>query len=195
MSLPCPSLLATGRPAAAKVCKGPRSTSGLPLIGSSQIPAPPWLGRVCWLRWHRYQDYGVFLGALQECQAFAQVCACLAGGNEDKGRPKYYGRLTLVRGRQRIMDEGQHVPSVLQVARHVPHLRVAKPVVQYFCINQGDWKGGRPVVDARNSVPVYRYVIFHDCRKTPQEHRRQELWKLTPFAKVHLNPTICFFEL
>ena len=33
----------------------------------SQIPAPPWLGRVCWLRWCHYQDYGVFLGALQEC--------------------------------------------------------------------------------------------------------------------------------
>ena len=85
------------------------------------------------------------------------------------------------------MDEGQHTPSVLQVARHVPHLRVAEPVVQYFRINQGDWKGGRPVIDARNSVPVYGYVIFHDRRKTPQEHRRQELLKLTPFAEVHLK--------
>ena len=93
------------------------------------------------------------------------------------------------------MDKGQHVPSVLQVARHVPHLRAAEPVIQYFCINQGDWKGGRPVVDARNSVPVLGYVILNDCRKTPKEHRQQELLKLTPFAEVHLNPTICFFEL
>ena len=82
----------------------------------SQIPAPPWLGRVCWLRWRPYQDYRVFLGTLQERQAVAQVHACLVGGNEDEGCPKHYGRLTLVRGRQRIMDEGQHTPSVLQVA-------------------------------------------------------------------------------
>ena len=161
----------------------------------SQIPAPPWLGRVCWLRWHRYQDYGVFLGTLQECQAVTQVRACLVGGNEDEGCPKHYGRLTLVWGWQHTMDEGQHALSMLQVAWHVPHLRAAEPVVQYFCINQGDWKGGHPVVDARNSVPVYGYVIFHDCWKMPQEHRRQELLKLTPFAEVHLNPMICFFEL
>ena len=120
----------------------------------SQIPDPPWLGRVCRLRWHRYQDYGVFLGALQEHQAIAQVRVCLAGRNKDEGCPKHYGRLTLVRGRQRRTDEGQYAPSVLQVAQHVPHLRVAEPVIQYFHINQGDWKGRRPVVDARNSVPV-----------------------------------------
>ena len=82
----------------------------------SQIPAPLWLGRVCWLRWHRYQDYGVFLGTLQERQAVAQVCACLVGGNKDEGRSKHYGRLTLVWGWQCITDDGQHVPSVLQVA-------------------------------------------------------------------------------
>ena len=67
---------------------------------------------------------------------------------------------------QRMTDEGQHMPSVLQVTRHVPHLRVAEPVIQYFRINQGDWKSGRPVIDARNSVPVYGYVIFHDGRKS-----------------------------
>ena len=161
----------------------------------SQIPAPPWLGRVCWLRWHRYQDYGVFLGTLQERQAVAQVCACLVGGNEDEGRSKHYGRLTLVRGRQRMMDEGQHAPSVLQVARHVPHLRVVEPVVQYFRINQGDWKSGRPVVDARNSVPVYGYVIFHDGQKMPQEHRREKLLKLVPFAKVHFDAAVGLFKL
>ena len=148
----------------------------------SQIPAPPWLGRVCWLRWCRYQDYGVFLGALQERQAIAQVRACLVGGNEDEGCSKHYGRLTLVRGQQHMTDEGQHMLSVLQVARHIPHLRVVEPVVQYFRINQGDWKSGRPVVDARNSVPVYGYVIFHDGRETPQEHRREKLLKLAAFA-------------
>ena len=138
-----PSLLAMGRPAAVKVCRGPRSTSGLPLIGSRvKYLLPPWLGRVCWLGWRRYQDYGVFLGALQECQAVAQVRACLVGGNEDEGCPKHYGRLTLIRGRQHITDKGQHMPSVLQVAQHVPHLRAGEPVIQYFCINQGDWKGG-----------------------------------------------------
>ena len=137
----------------------------------SQIPAPPWLGRVCWLRWHRYQDYGVFLGTLQERQAVMHVRACLVGRNEDEGRSKHYGRLTLVRGWQRMTDEGQHAPSVLLVARYVPHLRVVEPVVQYFRINQGDWKSGRPVVNAQNSVPVHGYVIFHDGRKTPQEHR------------------------
>ena len=82
----------------------------------SQIPAPPWLGRVCWLRWHRYQDYRVFLGALQERQVVAQVRACLVGRNEDKGCSKHYGRLTLLWGRQHMMDEGQHALSVLQVA-------------------------------------------------------------------------------
>ena len=89
--------------------------SGLPLIGSRVKYLPlPCLGKVCWLRWHCYQDYRVFLGALQECQAIAQVRARLVGGNEDKGRSKHYGRLTLVWGR--IMDEGQHMPSMLQVA-------------------------------------------------------------------------------
>ena len=82
----------------------------------SQIPAPPWLGRVCWLKWHRYQEYGVFLGALQEHHAVAQVHACLVGGNEEEGRSKHYGRLTLVWGQQRITDKGQHAPSVLRVA-------------------------------------------------------------------------------
>ena len=161
----------------------------------SQIPAPPWLGRVCWLRWHHYQDYGVFLGALQECQAVAQVHACLVGGNKDEGRSKHCGRLTLVRGQQRIMDEGQHAPSMLQVTRHVPHLRVVEPVIQYFHINQGDWKNGRPVIDARNSVPVYGYVIFHDGWKTPQEHRREKLLKLAPFAKVHFDVAVGLFKL
>ena len=161
----------------------------------SQKPAPPWLGRVCWLRWHCYQDYGVFLGALQKHQAVAQVCACLVGGNKDEGCSKHYGRLTLVRGRQRMTHEGQHMPSVLQVARHIPHLRVDEPVIQYFRINQGDWKSGRPVVDARNSVPVYGYVIFHDGQKTPQEHRREKLLKLAPFAKVHFDAAVGLFKL
>ena len=161
----------------------------------SQIPSPPWLGRVCWLGWHCYQDYRVFLGALQERQAVTQVRACLVGGDEDEGRSKHYGRLTLVRGRQRIMDEGQHVLSVLQVTRHVPHLRVAEPVIQYLHINQGDWKSGCPVVDARNSVPVYGYVIFHDGRKMPQEHRQEKLLKLAPFAKVHFDAAVCLFKL
>ena len=68
----------------------------------SQIPAPLWLGKVCWLRWHRHQDYGVFLGTLQECQAIAQVRACLVGGNEDEGHSKHNGRLTLVWGQQLV---------------------------------------------------------------------------------------------
>ena len=34
MSLPHPSLLAMGRVAAVNECRGPRSTSGLPLMGS-----------------------------------------------------------------------------------------------------------------------------------------------------------------
>ena len=57
----------------------------------SQVPALPWLGRVCWLGRHRYQDYGVFLGVLQECQAITQVCACLVGRNKDTGSAAYNG--------------------------------------------------------------------------------------------------------
>ena len=161
----------------------------------SQIPAPPWFGRVCWLRWHHYQDYEVFLGALQERQAVMQVRACLVGGNEDEGCSKHYGRLTLVWDRQHMTDEGQHALSALQVARHIPHLRAAEPVVQYFRFNQGDWKSGHPVVDAQNSVPVYGYVIFHDGRKMPQEHRREKLLKLVPFAKVHFDVAVGLFKL
>ena len=81
----------------------------------SQVPALPWLGRVCWLGRHRYQDYGVFLDILQERKAVSQVRAYLVGGNKDEGCPKHYGRLTLVWGQQHIMDEGQHVPSMLQI--------------------------------------------------------------------------------
>ena len=72
----------------------------------SQVPALLWLGRVCWLGLCHYQNYGVFLGILQERQAVAQVRACLVGGNEDEGHPKHYGRLTLVWGRQHIMGRG-----------------------------------------------------------------------------------------
>ena len=75
------------------------------------------------------------------------------------------------------------------------HTGVGEPVVQYLRINQGDRKRGRPVVDARNGVPVYTYLVFHDCGKTPQEHWRQELLELVSLAEMHLNPTICFFEL
>ena len=122
--------------------------------------------------------------------------SCVLGGrNEDKGCSKHYGRLTLVRGRQHMTDEGQHVPSMLQVAWHVPHLRVVEPVVQCFRINQGDWKSGRPVLDARNSVPVYGYVIFHDGREMPQEHRREKLLKLAPFAKVYFDVAVGLFKL
>ena len=54
----------------------------------SQVLALPWLGRVCWLGRCHYQDYRVFLGIFQERQAITQVCACLAGGNEDEGCPQ-----------------------------------------------------------------------------------------------------------
>ena len=138
--------------------------SGLPLIGSrvKYLPLRGW-GEYVGLDGVVTRTTESSLAPFRNIRLSTQVCACLVGRNEDEGCPEHYGRLTLVRGRQRITDEGQHAPSVLQVARHVPHLRVAEPVVQYFCINQGDWKGGSPVVDARNSVPVYGYVIFHDC--------------------------------
>ena len=172
MSPPRPSLLATGEAGGGEGVQGTLIHVGAATdMKQSQILAPPWLGRVCWLRWRRYQDYGVFLGTLQERQAVAQVRACLVGGNKDKGCSKHYGRLTLVWGRQHMTDEGQHAPSVLLVTLHVPHLWVVEPVVQYFRINQGDWKSGCPVIDAQNSVPVHGYVIFHDGRKMPQEHR------------------------
>ena len=81
----------------------------------SQIPALPWLGRVCWLKWHRYQDYRVFLGTLQECQAITQVPACLVGGNEDKGGSKTLWQVDPCTGSAAVMDEGQHALSMLQV--------------------------------------------------------------------------------
>ena len=90
--------------------------SGLPLIGS-RVKYLPLRG------WGEYVGLDgvttrttVFLGILQECQAVAQVSACLVGRNKDEGRPKHYGRLTLVWGWQRITDEGQHALSMLQVA-------------------------------------------------------------------------------
>ena len=98
-----PSLLATGRPAAANACRGPRSTSGLLLIGS----------RVKYLPFHGWGEYVGLAGVttrttesslafFRNVRPFVQVCACLVGRNKDEGCPKHYGRLTLVRGRQRM---------------------------------------------------------------------------------------------
>ena len=51
----------------------------------SQIPAPPWFGRVCWLRWHRHQDYRVF----PWCSSGTSGChtgSCVLGMQERRRR-------------------------------------------------------------------------------------------------------------
>ena len=100
-----------------KVCKGPRSTSGLPLIGSrvKYLPLCGW-GEYVGLDGIATRTMESSLVPFRNVRAVTQVRACLVGRNKDKGRSKHYGRLTLVRGQQRMTDEGQHMPSVLQVA-------------------------------------------------------------------------------
>ena len=147
----------------AKVCRGPRSTSGLPLIGSrvKYLPIRGW-GEYVGLDGITPRTTESSLVLFRNVRPSCRFVRALVGGNEDEGCPKHYGRLTLVLGQQHITDEGQHAPSMLQVVQHFPHVRAGEPVIQYFCINQGDWKGGHPVIDARISVPVYGYVIFHE---------------------------------
>ena len=72
---------------------------------------------------------------------------------------------------------------------------MGEPVVQYFGVDESDGKGGRPIVDACNGIPVYRNLVFHDGRKASQEHRQQELLIFQPFADMQLYPAVCFLQL
>ena len=60
----------------------------------------------------------------------------------------------------------QHLMGMLQVVCHLPHSGVGAPVVEYFGVNQCDGKQGHPVVGARDSIPIHRNLVVHDCRES-----------------------------
>ena len=81
---------------------------------------------------------------------------------------------------------------MLQVARHLLYLRVNGPVVQYLRIYECDWEKGCPVIDARDSIPVDRDLVFHDGGESLQEHGRQKLGELTPLTPVNRDTSVSF---
>ena len=81
---------------------------------------------------------------------------------------------------------------MLQAAQHLPYGRVSKPVVQFLCIYECDWEKGRPVIDARDSIPVDRDLVVHDGRESSQEHGQQKLRELTPLTLVNLDTSVSF---
>ena len=106
--------------------------------------------------------------------------------------PEHNGRLAPVAGRQCVMDQSKDMLGVLQVARHLPYRRVSGPAVQYLHVYECDWEKGFPVVDTRDSIPVDRDLVVHDCRESLQKHGRQKLRELAPLTLVNLDASVGF---
>ena len=129
---------------------------------------------------------------LQVQQGIAQAGSRLMSWDQNKRHPEHNGRLALVAGWQCVADHSKDMPRVLQAAWHLPYGRVSGPVIQYIHIYECDWEKGRPVVDARDSIPVDRDLVVHDCRESLQEHGQQKLRELAPLTLVNLDASVGF---
>ena len=105
------------------------------------------------------------------------------GRDQNKQCPKHNGRLAPVGGWQCVTDQGKNKPGVLPVTWHLPYRRVSSPAIQYLRVYECDGEEGRPVVDTRDSIPVDRDLVVHDCRESLQEHGRQKLRELAPLLR------------